>query len=578
MRNSKIDMKKLRVNRLSKALLFILISTFYFYIPVASAAAPVISTTWAIANGAVSPVLYVDGSDFSPTSNKFDFTVDVGSTGLVYDSAAFVDSSHIRFVFHKTAQAGMITIQASASAFLPVATELSNTLRLVVPVALIAQSITFTTPTAMTVKNPDQIPQATSTSGLAVVLASNTPSVCTIDFLKFHAVAAGTCSITATQSGNLVFDSAVAVTKTFIVLALTPETPTEPIMPTKPAEVITNLGSLSYDPNNASGAYVSVHVEGQDADPNKAVLVKLLIPHGAIDVPVVFLITAYSSDQETSSGYFVLRTKMIDGTGKSISSLRAHVEINIPAGASDGFPSWSLDGMSWHKLGQLEREDMHADVHAGYFMEKDGRIAIFSDYLMLFGFRKAQEPVVISAPTLLINPNIPTQLSSGGGSGTGATAFFSHSLEVCSITPSGVLTGLSEGKCIVAAHKEATGIYSDSKSSSITIIVSRQSPSTQHPAGDPNHSALCQELSYTLLKNSTLIFVNLCEEDGTKTATLEVGTKSATGKWRFAVEAKQKLDTHGVTIFKLKPALKSGQIIRVKAENRTQISTTISGK
>ena len=84
--------------------------------------------------------------------------------------------------------------------------------------------------------------------------------------------------------------------------------------------------------------------------PKKATFVKMLIPPKATDVPVVFLISSYSSNLETSSGYFVVRTKLIDEKGNSISTLKAHVEINIPIGATDSFPSWSLDGMSWHKL------------------------------------------------------------------------------------------------------------------------------------------------------------------------------------------------------------------------------------
>lgn len=405
----------------------------------------------------------------------------------------------------------------------------------------------------MVVKDPDQNPKVKSTGGLIVTLTSNTPSTCTIDFLKFHAVAAGACSITATQTGNSEFAPAAPVTKTFIVSALPSFIP---VVPNNPVSAVTDLGSYLYDPN-------------------KAVLVKLLIPKGATDVPVVFLISAFSSDQETSAGYFVVRTKMINEDGKLISRLKSRIEINIPAGAIAGIPSWSLDGMSWHTLGRLESEVIRADVHAGYFIEKDGRIAIFSDYLMLFGFRKAQAPLTITPPSIFIKAGDQKQILSTGGSGSGELNFFSHSPDVSVISPAGVLIGLSEGKCIVAAHKDSAGIYANAISPVATIFIQYLSLAAGHPAGDLNHSTLCQEISYTLLKSSTLIYVDLCAEDAFKKATLEVGTKSSTGTWVYKVAAKQNLDKKGVAIFKLNSVLKIGQLVRIKAGGRLQISVVI---
>lgn len=232
----------------------------------------------------------------------------------------------------------------------------------------------------------------------------------------------------------------------------------------------TTLGSLSYDPNNSSGGYVSVLVEGESFDPKKAVLVKLLIPKGATDIPVVFLISAFSSDQETSLGYFVVRTKLINADGKSISRLKSHFEINIPAGAIDGLPLWSVDGMCWHTLGRLDSEVMQADLHAEYIIEKEGRIANFSDYLALFGFRKAQLPLIITHPPIFIKAGDQKEISSTGGSGTGDLNFFSHSPDVCLISPAGVLIGLSEGKCIEATHKDSSGIYVNAISAAATIL------------------------------------------------------------------------------------------------------------
>ncbi|MBV9009153.1 MAG: VCBS repeat-containing protein, partial [Verrucomicrobia bacterium] len=58
---------------------------------------------------------------------------------------------------------------------------------------------------------------ATASSGLTVNFISNTPSVCTVSGTTVTLVAAGTCSITATQGGNAEFAAAAPVTQGFLV-------------------------------------------------------------------------------------------------------------------------------------------------------------------------------------------------------------------------------------------------------------------------------------------------------------------------------------------------------------------------
>jgi uncharacterized protein (TIGR03437 family) len=58
---------------------------------------------------------------------------------------------------------------------------------------------------------------ATASSGLTVTFASNFASVCTVSVTTVTLVAAGTCSVTASQSGNPFFSAATPVTQTFEV-------------------------------------------------------------------------------------------------------------------------------------------------------------------------------------------------------------------------------------------------------------------------------------------------------------------------------------------------------------------------
>jgi hypothetical protein len=453
--------------------------------------------------------------------------------------------------------------------------ESSNTLSIVVAAPLTPQTITFTLPTTMTVKDADQPPKTSSTSGLTVVLASNTPSVCTIDFLKIHAVAAGTCSITASVAGTTVFSQAIPVVRSFVVLAIKIVNPNQP---TPPVLEVTNLGSATYDPNHTDNDYVSVLVAAISSDPKDATTVKLLIPPKATDTSAVFLISSFSTDADTKAGYFVARITSVASDTSLITALKKPIEINIPAGAAGTYPSWSSDGLTWTKLVKLQSEVLPADTQAGYFVEKDGRIAIVSEFLAIFGYKKDQTPLSISTLGLSIVAGHDSQVTTSGGSGTGALTYFSRTPEICSISTTGLVTGLMAGKCLVSARKAASGIYANAISSAITVFVQSEAVVSNPSASDPNHSVLCQKLSYSLAKSSALIYVDLCKEDAGENATLEIGTRSKTGIWSYSVAKRQFLDGNGATLFKLSVPLKVGQIIRVKVEGKVQITTTIKTK
>jgi hypothetical protein len=62
---------------------------------------------------------------------------------------------------------------------------------------------------------------ATASSGLPVTFASLTPTVCSVSGTTVTLAAPGTCTITATQSGDATYASAVPVTQSFTVAAAT---------------------------------------------------------------------------------------------------------------------------------------------------------------------------------------------------------------------------------------------------------------------------------------------------------------------------------------------------------------------
>ena len=91
-----------------------------------------------------------------------------------------------------------------------------------------AQAITFNNPGTKTPTTPAFASGATASSGLTVTLTSLTPGICTVSGLNIVPVAAGSCTIVATQPGNSSYSEAQSVTQTFPITTLTAQTITAP--------------------------------------------------------------------------------------------------------------------------------------------------------------------------------------------------------------------------------------------------------------------------------------------------------------------------------------------------------------
>ncbi len=83
------------------------------------------------------------------------------------------------------------------------------------------QTLTFVQPSNQQAGDPAFNGQASSTSGLQVMLTSNSPSVCTVDNTvnpsTITPVGAGICSVTATEPGSASYATAQSITRTFTV-------------------------------------------------------------------------------------------------------------------------------------------------------------------------------------------------------------------------------------------------------------------------------------------------------------------------------------------------------------------------
>jgi uncharacterized protein (TIGR03437 family) len=157
-------------------------------------------------------------------------TLTVSDTGGGFDSptgtATFKDGSSVLgmadgtgpYTFTAAGLAvGSHVLTASYSGDSRSAGSSSNSISIQVNVGRTAQSILFEPLSNLSFGSMLPLLSTSATSGLAVLLTSNTPAVCNTSGMALSLVALGTCSITASQPGNADFAPAIPVTQTFTV-------------------------------------------------------------------------------------------------------------------------------------------------------------------------------------------------------------------------------------------------------------------------------------------------------------------------------------------------------------------------
>jgi hypothetical protein len=116
--------------------------------------------------------------------------------------------------------AGTCTLSASqpGDASYAAATPVSNTFT-VAAAPLTAQTISFASPGNQTLGSAPAALAATASSGLAVSYTSTTTGTCTTSGSTLTLVAAGTCTVIASQAGNTTYAAATSVSNSFTVAA-----------------------------------------------------------------------------------------------------------------------------------------------------------------------------------------------------------------------------------------------------------------------------------------------------------------------------------------------------------------------
>jgi mono/diheme cytochrome c family protein len=118
---------------------------------------------------------------------------------------------------------GYLASTINATAADSIATYMANGLSsagtaVIAPATLTTQTITFAPPATQTLGAAAPTLTASASSGLPVTISSLTPAVCSVNAGTLHMLAAGGCTLTASQPGNASFAAAPGKTVAFSII------------------------------------------------------------------------------------------------------------------------------------------------------------------------------------------------------------------------------------------------------------------------------------------------------------------------------------------------------------------------
>ena len=195
-----------------------------------------------------------------------------------------------------------------------------------------SQTISFPAIAAQTVGTPLAL-AASASSGLAVSFAASPANVCTVSGSTANLIGAGSCSITASQSGNSTYAAATPVTQNFaVVTAGAPFSLTPAVNPLTLQQNAGGTDTVSVvDAAGFSGA-VALSVSGAPAGVNPAFVGNLLVVFPPLTTPT----GTYPLTITGSSGATKVKTvlNLVIIPGATFSLTPASSSVTVTAGSS----------------------------------------------------------------------------------------------------------------------------------------------------------------------------------------------------------------------------------------------------
>lgn len=164
-------------------------------------------------------------------------------------------------------------------------------------------------------------------------------------------------------------------------------------------------------------------------------------------------------------GYVTVHVTATSQLGGDVTFLDAPIQIHLPALPLDGVVAFSGDGIVWTKIPRIAVRFLPIDSQDGYFVEIDGTVTIFTRHLASFGIRKPQASLELSVAEVdIVSGSVSRALAAGGASEDPIRYKTLSSLDVCTVTDSGLIYGVSAGICTVFATQGGGSMYLDTSS------------------------------------------------------------------------------------------------------------------
>ena len=367
-----------------------------------------------------------------------------------------------------------------------------------------SQSLAFTAPADQTYA-PGGSVALTSTpgaSGEPVTYASNDTSVCTVSGSTASFVSAGTCSITASQAGNVNYNAAADVTDTFGIGKTAQAMLTATASPTSIKFGETSIvsvsggsgtGAISYGVPSGNGVCTlsgnTVTATGvgtcsvtatKAGDTNYNETTAMVdISVGQADQSLAFTAPA---DQTYAPGGSVGLTSTPGASGEPVTYASNDNAVCTVSGSTANFVSAGTCSITASQAG-------NANYNAA------------ADVTDTFGIGKADQTITASASPTSITITDTSTLSSTSGSGSGAITYaITSGSSFCSLSGTTV-TGLSTGTCTITATKAADTSY-EQATSTVDIAVGKVTSATTLSVSNTS-PAQGETVTYTATVTST---------------------------------------------------------------------------
>lgn len=213
------------------------------------------------------------------------------------------------------------------------------------------QTLTFTQPSSMTYGDADQALTFSVDTGLTVAIASTTTSVCTIISDKIHIVTAGTCTVTANQSGTTNYNAATQISRS---ITISPATSTISVSGTTSYAYTGSAQGPSTNTKSGSGGSVTYSYQGTGGTVYSASSTKPTNV-GSYTVTATLAADSYYASA-TSSAYAFDINQISESSALSVATTTATYGTNLTLSTSgatggSGAITYSVDSGSCTILG-----------------------------------------------------------------------------------------------------------------------------------------------------------------------------------------------------------------------------------